>query len=135
MKTIAGTPIVVLAGVIERDGRVLITRRLDHTHLAGLWEFPGGKCESGESHPECLARELREELAVDARVGEEILATVHAYPERTVRLHFHRCEIDAEPTPVLGQQIRWVRLADLEATEFPAADRALIEKLRKSYQP
>ena len=72
--------IVVLAAVIERDGRFLVTRRPANTHLAGYWEFPGGKCEPGEAHDACLDRELREELGVGARVGREMLTTEHAYP-------------------------------------------------------
>ena len=97
--------LVVLAAVIERGDRLLVTRRLTGTHLSGLWEFPGGKCEAGESHEACLARELLEELGVRATVGRELLITEHAYPERTVRLHFRTCEIDGEPSPLLGQEM------------------------------
>jgi mutator protein MutT len=118
--------VVVVAGVIERAGRLLVTRRLDHTHLGGRWEFPGGKCEPGESHAECLVRELREELDVAATVGAEILVTEHAYSDRTVRLHFRRCTLAGEPTAVLGQQMRWVLREELETLEFPEADRELI---------
>jgi mutator protein MutT len=118
--------------VIERDGRILVTRRLRDTHLAGLWEFPGGKCDPGESYSACLQRELREELGVDARVGEEILVTEHAYPERRVRLHFRRCEVDGEPRPLLGQQMRWVLPRELDDLDFPEADARLIEMLRES---
>jgi 8-oxo-dGTP diphosphatase len=118
--------IVVLAAVVEEDGRFLVTRRLDHTHLAGLWEFPGGKCDALETHDACLRRELMEELGVDATVGDEIIVTEHAYPERTVRLHFRRCAIIGAPEPRLGQQIRWVTPAELRALEFPEADRELI---------
>src|SRR5687767_573144 len=100
--------VVVLAAVIERHGRLLVTRRLRDTHLAGLWEFPGGKCDPTESHEACLSRELAEELGVGARIRDEILVTEHAYPERTVRLHFRRCEIDRDPQPLLGQEMRWV---------------------------
>jgi mutator protein MutT len=121
--------VVVLAAVIERDGRVLVTRRLDHSHLAGLWEFPGGKCDPGESHEACLARELREELGVESRIKEEILVTEHAYPDRTVRLHFRRCEIDTDPQPLLGQQMKWVTSAELQTLDFPPADRQLIQLL------
>jgi 8-oxo-dGTP diphosphatase len=127
----APDPIVVLAAVIERDGRVLVTRRLRDTHLAGLWEFPGGKCDPGESHTACLSRELMEELGVTARVGEEMLVTEHAYPERTVRLHFRRCEIDGDPRPLLGQQMQWVPPNDLGSLEFPEADAALIATLMR----
>ena len=64
-----GPTIVVLAAVIERDGRLLVTRRLEGTHLSGYWEFPGGKCEPGEAHESCLEREILEELDVIAEVG------------------------------------------------------------------
>jgi mutator protein MutT len=123
--------VVVLAAVVERDGLVLVTRRTAGTHLAGLWEFPGGKCEPGESHESCLARELREELGVDAVIGGEVLTTEHTYPDRVVRLHFRRCDLIGEPQPLIGQQMRWVRRAELPALEFPPADEELIEKLSR----
>ncbi len=125
-------PIVVLAAVVERDGRFLITRRLDHGHLPGLWEFPGGKCEAGEAHEACLARELMEELGVTADVGDELIVTEHAYPDRTVRLHFRRCDIRGEPQPRLGQQIQWIARASLASLDFPEADRTLIGLLTTS---
>ena len=87
------TPIVVTAAVIEHDGRFLVTRRPAGVHLEGYWEFPGGKCDAGEALGACLARELREELDVDARIGGEIFTTTHTYPERAVELHFFRCEL------------------------------------------
>ena len=119
-------PIVVLAAVIERDGRFLLTRRHRDAHLGGLWEFPGGKCEPGETHDACLVRELMEELGARASIGQEILVTEHTYPERTVRLHFRRCVLVDEPRPQLNQEMRWVARSELAALEFPAADRALI---------
>lgn len=118
--------IVVLAGVIERDGRFLLTRRLEHTHLAGYWEFPGGKCEPHETHEACLIRELREELDVAAVVGDEILSTEHAYPDRTVRLHFRQCDIQGEPRPQLGQELRWIPRHELLTLQLPPADDELI---------
>jgi mutator protein MutT len=124
--------IVVLAAVIDRGGRLLVTRRLKGTHLSGLWEFPGGKCEAGETHDACLERELVEELGVRATVGRELLVTEHAYPERTVRLHFRACEIDGEPLALLGQEMRWVRRSELRTLEFPDADRDLIELLERT---
>ncbi len=128
-------PIVVLAAVVERDGRFLIARRLAHGHLPGLWEFPGGKCEAGETHEACLARELMEELGVRSAIGDEIIVNEHAYPDRTVRLHFRSCTIDGEPEPRLGQEIRWVDRNTLRTLEFPAADRELIERLATSPTP
>jgi mutator protein MutT len=121
--------IVVLAAVIQRDERFLVTRRLAGTHLSGLWEFPGGKCDPGETHEACLARELAEELGVESSIGEEITTVEHAYPERTVRLHFRRCRISGEAQSLLGQEIRWVTREELAALEFPEADRELIELL------
>jgi mutator protein MutT len=123
--------IVVLAAVIEQGDRFLITRRLDHKHLAGLWEFPGGKCEPGESPDACLRRELREELGVDGRIDEEIITTEHAYPDRTVRLHFRRCAIEGEPRPLLGQEMRWVSREEMRLLPFPDADRQLIDVLTR----
>ena len=123
--------IVVLAGVIERDDAFLLTRRLKGTHLAGTWEFPGGKCEPDETHEACLARELEEELGVAASVGDEIFTVTHAYPERTVELHFRRCALEGTPRPLLGQEMRWVRRDELASLEFPEADRELIERLRR----
>lgn len=121
--------IVVTAAVIERDGAFLLTRRLDGTHLAGTWEFPGGKCEEGEALETCLARELREELDVDAEVLDKVFEVRHAYPERTVHLHFFACRLSGEPRPLLGQEMRWVTRAELGALEFPDADRELIARL------
>ena len=121
--------IVVLAAVIERDGCVLVTRRLEGTHLAGLWEFPGGKCEPGETHEDCLAREVMEELGAACEVGDEVLTTEHAYPDRVIRLHFRRCVLLEEPQPLLGQQMQWVAKGALDAREFPPADKELIGTL------
>jgi len=127
--------IIVLAGVIERDEKLLVTQRLEGTHLSGYWEFPGGKCEPGEAHESCLEREILEELNVAAEIGEEILVTEHAYPSRTVRLHFRRCRIKGEPTAVLGQAMRWVTREELVSLQFPEADRELIDLLLKSTSP
>jgi 8-oxo-dGTP diphosphatase len=124
------TTIVVTAAVIERDGSFLVTRRQKGVHLEGFWEFPGGKCDAGEPLAACLARELREELDAAARIGDEIFTTTHAYPDRHVERHFLRCELESEPRPQLGQEMRWVRREDLATLEFPPADAELIELLR-----
>lgn len=121
--------VIVSAAVIERDDAFLLTRRLKGTHLEGTWEFPGGKCEPGETPSACLVREIREELAVEAIVGELVLVTRHAYPERTVELHFFRAEVTGDPVPQLGQQMRWAARDELAALEFPDADADLIRLL------
>ena len=121
--------ILVAAAVIERDGRYLITRRQPGVHLAGHWEFPGGKCEPDETLHACLRRELREELNVDVTIGDVLLTTTHDYPERRVELHFVRCGLEGEPAPQLGQEMRWTPREELNALEFPAADAELIRIL------
>jgi mutator protein MutT len=123
------TTTVVTAAVIEEGGRFLVTRRQDGVHLAGYWEFPGGKCHPGEGLARCLARELREELDVDVEVGDELLSTTHDYPDRRVELHFLACVLLSNPSPQQGQDIRWVARRDLTSLEFPAADTELIRRL------
>jgi 8-oxo-dGTP diphosphatase len=118
--------LLVAAAVVERDGRFLLTRRLTGTHLAGAWEFPGGKCEANESPEACLHREIVEELAVDIAIGERLLVTRHAYPERTVELHFFAVRLGGEPVPQLGQEMRWVPREELTLLELPEADADLI---------
>ena len=125
------TRIVVTAAIVERDGAYLVTRRLKGVHLEGLWEFPGGKCDPGESHAACLEREMLEELGTGVRVGREVFSIEHAYPERTVELHFFDCDLTAEPRPLLGQEMKWVRREDLRTLELPPADAELIAILQK----
>lgn len=122
----------VVAAIVEQDGRFLLTRRLRGTHLEGLWEFPGGKIDEGETHAQALTRELREELGVEAVVGELEFETTHAYPERTVALFFYRCTLQAEPRPVLGQQMGWVSRAELTTLGLPPADNELVRRLTRS---
>jgi mutator protein MutT len=122
-------PVVVVAAVIERDGAFLLTLRPEGTHLEGHWEFPGGKVHSSETHAEALRRELHEELDVVADVGERVHHVTHAYPEKTVELHFYRCRLAGEPKPMMGQVMRWVQRHDLGELPFPEADRDLIAML------
>ena len=123
--------IVVTAAVIARGDRYLVTRRQQGVHLEGMWEFPGGKCEPGESLAECLRRELREELGTDAVVGDELLSVTHHYPERSVELHFLSCELTQDPAPLLGQEMRWVARNELRSLQFPPADDELIALLER----
>ena len=122
--------LTVVAAVVERGGRFLVTRRQPGVHLEGYWEFPGGKCEAGETHDACLKREIREELGIGARVGALLLETSHAYADRTVRLSFYRCEVDGDPQPLLNQEITWATRTELGALDFPPADAELIRILR-----
>ena len=121
--------IVVVAAVIEQDGLFLVTRRLEGTHLAGLWEFPGGKVASGETHVQALEREIREELDAGVDVSELLLESQFDYTERRVSLHFYRCSLRGTPRPLLGQLMKWVPRAELRALDFPPADAELIDRL------
>lgn len=125
------TPIVVVAAVIERAGAFLLTLRPDGTHLAGHWEFPGGKVHDHESHEEALRREIFEELDAVAHVGELVHTVTHAYPEKTVQLFFYKCELDGEAKPMIGQEMRWVPKQELSRLPFPEADRDLITTLAR----
>jgi mutator protein MutT len=124
--------LVVTAAVIERDGAFFVTRRQPGVHLEGCWEFPGGKCEAGESLAGCLRRELQEELGVDAAIGDEIFTITHHYPDRSVELHFLACTLFGEPVALLGQEMRWVERGDLAALPFPPADDELIALLERN---
>lgn len=125
------TPIVVVAAVIERDASFLVTLRPDGTHLAGHWEFPGGKVHQSETHAEALRREIFEELDAVVRVGELVHTVTHAYPEKTVELFFYRCELDGVAKPMIGQEMRWVAKSELSTLPFPDADRDLITTLSR----
>jgi mutator protein MutT len=126
--------IVVTAAVIEDHGRYFVTRRQQGVHLEGCWEFPGGKCEAGESIHACLKRELREELGVEVVIGDEIFAVTHEYPDRAVELHFLACTLLNAPMPLLGQEMRWVPREELRSLTFPPADDELIARLTDDRQ-
>ncbi|MSU59751.1 MAG: 8-oxo-dGTP diphosphatase MutT [Pedosphaera sp.] len=120
----------VAAGLIFRNGRLLITQRYADAHLGGLWEFPGGKREPGETFEHCLARELHEELGVDVTVGELFESVTHAYPEKTVALRFFLCRLNSgEPQPLGCAAVKWVTLPELDTYKFPAADESLLRRL------
>ena len=124
--------IVVVAAVIEEGGAFLVTRRQKGVHLAGLWEFPGGKIDEGETHHAALAREIREELDAEIDVVELVFDVTHAYDDRTVALYFYRCRLRGQARPLLGQEMRWVPRAELPALGFPPADEELIRLLTGS---
>jgi 8-oxo-dGTP diphosphatase len=121
--------VVVVAAVVEKDGSFLVTRRLDGTHLAGYWEFPGGKVQPGETLEAALQREIAEELDTDVVAAREIYRTAHDYRERSVELHFFRADLARAPRPVLGQELRWVQRGEFATLRFPPADEELVDNL------
>ena len=121
--------VIVVAAVVEEQGRFLVTRRPAGVHLAGMWEFPGGKIDENEGHAAALEREIREELGVDVEVRDLTYETVHPYPDRTVALYFSRCRLLGTPRPLLGLEMRWVAREELASIGFPPADKELIDRL------
>lgn len=121
----------VVAALIVHEGRVLAQRRPEGKPRAGLWEFPGGKVEPGESDAEALVRECREELGAEIRVGPLVWATTHAYPDLEVTLLVYRAELEAGESPSAREeaQLEWIPLSELEARPFCEADRPLIALL------
>jgi 8-oxo-dGTP diphosphatase len=123
--------IEVVAAIIRRNGQLLITQRPDNVHLARLWEFPGGKVESGESLEVALQREILEELGLKIRVNDEFFTVDHDYPTKSVRLHFFNCSvIEGTAQPLDVADLRWVSPHNLDCYQFPPADADLIAKLR-----
>ena len=116
---------LVAAAWLEREGRLLLARRGPGGPCAGLWEFPGGKCQQGESLGECLVRELAEELNLSARAGEELAAVEHDYGTFSISLHLLRAEAQGEPQALGCAEWRWVAPGEVASLELAPADRRL----------
>ncbi|MFB3819298.1 MAG: (deoxy)nucleoside triphosphate pyrophosphohydrolase [Candidatus Methylomirabilales bacterium] len=125
--------ILVTAGVLRQGGRVLICQRRAGSRHPLQWEFPGGKVEPGESAEACLARELREELGIQAVVGPKLCCVEHRYPAGPeVRLLFFRVlAYSGEPRNLAFEQIAWVEPADLVPGDFLEADRLFVRGLKR----
>lgn len=124
----------VVAGVIRnQQGEILTTLRHDHLHQGGLWEFPGGKLEQGESRLEGLQRELKEELSIEVDSATPLIQVPHHYEDRSVLLDVWEVSaFSGEPTGVEEQQLRWSSLETLKVEDFPAADRPVLMALHLS---
>ena len=122
------TEVKVAAGVIERDGQVLVTQRAAKAHQGGLWEFPGGKLESGESAEQALVRELAEELNIQVTQQSPLIEIAHDYGDKQVRLFvFVVHDFEGEPQGLEGQPMQWIAAADLNGLSFPAANLPIIQ--------
>jgi len=122
----------VVAGLISRDDKLLITQRLPDAHLPGLWEFPGGKREPGEPWKQSLRRELFEELGIHVQVGRFLQSVVHHYPNKSVRIRFYACLWQKnEPVPLACQKLAWVDTCQLQDFAFPEADQKILRQLRE----
>jgi len=123
----------VVAAVIRRDGRILVTRRPAGGSRAGQWEFPGGKVEPGESEPAALEREIREELGCGVEVGPLVLRHRHAYPDLEVELAFYECRLEAgaEPRCLGVAALEWAPAGTLPGYDFLEADRAVLDAIER----
>ncbi|WP_309739977.1 8-oxo-dGTP diphosphatase MutT [Chamaesiphon sp. OTE_20_metabat_361] len=120
------------AGVIwSPSGQVLIDKRKAEGTMGGLWEFPGGKIEPGETVPECIVREIREELAIEISVGKHLISIEHTYPTFQITLIAHHCQhISGIPQPIESDEVRWINVEDLHRYQFPAANLAIIAAIQ-----
>jgi A/G-specific adenine glycosylase len=122
----------VTAAVIRKNGRILIAQRPVGGQLGGLWEFPGGKVEPSETLKQCLRREIKEELNVRIKVGEQITSIDHAYTHLKITLHAFECElVSGKPQALQVQDFKWVRMSELEKYAFAKTDLRIIEALKK----
>jgi len=121
----------IAVGIIRNAQQdIFITQRDASSHMAGFWEFPGGKIEAGESPEQALARELLEETGIEVQQAQPFDVLEHRFPDRIVELHFYLVEAWAgEPYGREGQPMRWVKQQDLKADEFPAANISIVEAL------
>ncbi len=124
----ADEPVHVAAGVItDSNGKILLARRLPGTHLAGQWEFPGGKLETAETPIDGLRRELREELAIDVQDARPLINFEHRYPDKHVKLDVWRVvQYAGEPRAVEGHELNWVSADKLRAVDLLAADKPVV---------
>ena len=125
-------PVIVAAAVIVREGRVLLTQRRPGTHLAGAWEFPGGKVEPAEAPEDALVRECREECGIEVLPTDILDVTFHRYPGKDVLLLFYRADIAAGEVRHIGVADHvWCSADDIDEYELPPADVRIIEKVRR----
>lgn len=122
---------VAVGAVVDRHGKVLIAKRPDDKHQGGLWEFPGGKIEPGETQRQALDRELHEELAINVKTATPLITIHHDYPDLSVRLKVWRIDrFEGDPHGREGQAVEWVASTDLQNYSFPAANRPIVTALR-----
>ena len=125
----------IVCGIVFRGREILIARRPDDSHLGGLWEFPGGKVETGETLEEALRRELREETGLAIEEPGLFFEKTFTYPERSVHLHFYTCRAPGgqQARAKAAEECRWIAAADLDNYAFPEANQELIQLLKQDF--
>jgi 8-oxo-dGTP diphosphatase len=123
-----------VAVIWNDSAQILIDKRKPTGAMGGLWEFPGGKIEAGETVAECIVREIREELGIEITVGEHLISIDHTYPDFSLTLIVHNCHhLSGIPQPIECDEIEWVNVSELDNYEFPAANVQIIEKIKYVY--
>lgn len=124
--------VIGVAVIWNAAGQILIDRRKQSGLLGGLWEFPGGKLEPGETIEACIAREIKEELGIEIEVGDQLVVVDHTYSHFHVTLTVHHCRhISGEPQPIECDEVRWVTLDEIDQYPFPKANIQIIQALRQ----
>jgi len=125
--------IIGVAIIWNQERQILIDRRLPGGSSGGLWEFPGGKLEQGETIEQCILREIKEELAIEISIDRHFRTIDHTYDNKRVTLHFYHCHhISGIPQPLESEELRWVTLAEMAQFTFPAANQEVIRSLREN---
>ena len=121
------------AVIWNQQGQILIDRRRPEGQMGGLWEFPGGKIEPGESVEECIKREIKEELGIEIEVGEHLITIEHTYSHLRITLTVHHCQhLSGEPQTLECDEIRWVWTNELEKFSFPQANTQIIAAIQNN---
>lgn len=122
-----------IAIIKNKEGKILIDKRLPTGLMANLWEFPGGKIEEGESVEQCITREIKEELDIDIKVEKHLITINHTYSQFKVILIVHLCKIvGGEAKAIECQEVKWVEISDLNTFTFPEANQQIIRQLTNS---
>ena len=123
--------LIGVAVIWNNQNQILIDRRLPKGSMGGFWEFPGGKIEPGETVEECIKREIAEELGIEIEVGENLITVDHTYPQFRVTLIVHHCRyLSGTPQTIECDEIRWVKVSELEQFTFPQANQQIITVLK-----
>lgn len=121
-----------VAVIHNRQGKILIDRRKNEGEMGGLWEFPGGKVEAGETIEECIKREVKEELDIKIEVGDRLTTITHEYETFKVTLYVHDCQyLSGKPQPLECEVIEWVKPAQMNQYQFPQANLQIINLLQQ----
>lgn len=120
-----------VAVINNQQGKILIDRRKAGGEMGGLWEFPGGKIEPGETIEECIKREIKEELGIEIKIGDRLTTITHTYKNFNVTLYVHDCQyLSGEPQPLECEEIHWVNPSDMNQYQFPQANIQIINLLQ-----